>query len=439
MAQTIQSRKQKLVMGDSDVDGACGLINTYLAWREENPMIYAHFRAPNDVQPGTQAAQFNPSEVLNYLSADVGEIITIDIPPPRELPRRAALVTFIQQVRALGVNYVIYDVYDHAEAEYWQQVRNAGAVLRLVPDGYSVKLLPLIDAGKKIEKVHEEWSLLGSIADFDESVASRTPLDLEQIVAEVVDPVYKFVMGNEVPQSDVRMYGKTGAIVKYAVERLGADVWRFVSWAQELYSKLPQNQRLPAQPQYRRIGSVVVGDASQVAIGLQWKLAWKLTYVANADVAVLYNVRQQRGNQEFHGIIVAANWRNKSRVAPVIDQVVSEIAQRLQASVVGHTGAKSLMWPAGAIDTLRVAEEIASMISQRIWTPSVSHLILDTTVAAAVREDFARIMSTLLQILERQQQLLEKQQQMYERYLDLKERQVRLLEQSTQTQRARYD
>jgi len=430
-----QTKKPRLVVTDTDIDGLSGAVNAYLALREENPLIYSHFRAPQgDTQPGTQAAVFNPQEVLNYLNADVEEVITIDIPPPRELPRRAQIVSFIQQLRSLGVNYRIYDVFDHAEPQYWQQLKSAGADLRLVPDGYSVKLLPAIDYLGRIETVMERWALVGSIADFDESVASRTSIDLERIIAEEVDAAYKFGQWPVQP-SEVRMYGKTGAIAKYIVERLDADPERFINMAQEIYKSLPQNQKLPQQVQYRRIGSVALAEASQVPPGLQWKLAWKVAWATNTDVAVIYGVRQQRGSQEYHGIIVASYWRSKSRVANVIDQVVSEIAGRMHASVVGHVGARSLMWPAGAVDTLRVAEEIASMISQRIWTPAVTHLVSDSVVASAVREDYARIMTTLTQILERMER-------MYSEYLELKRRQVELLERATGTstaQRARYD
>lgn len=431
MSQT-NPNKPVLLLTDSDVDGLSGhVVGLYTLRSLHTPHIhYAHFATSSQPQqPGTSATQMDLLQVLNYLVADPSSVHIIDVPPPREVARRVTYIDMIRRLRAIGVDVEIYDVTDHAAPDDWRQIASAGAALRLVPDGYSAKLQYAHSRGV-FDSELEKWALLGSIADFDESVAEKTSRELERTVAEIVDPVYKFVMQQH---TDIKplipRYGSAGAVAEYVVAR-NMSMDEFIRFAESLSSQLPPNQRVVMPREYHAttFGVIVDSQRNQIPPGLQWKTAWKTAFETNSYYSVVYNVPPPPGRQGV-GVIVASYWRQKRLVAQAIDNAVNEISRHYGASVVGHSGARSLLFPPGT-DTSTIAYEIARLIESNMTVSRVTHLINDTTVASAVLEEYRQISRQLAEILSTMQQ-------MYREYLELKRRQVELLEHATQ--RVRYD
>jgi len=433
----IPKEKEVAVKTDTDVDGGAAGIIAYASLKMAGyrPRIYAHYAERDSKQPGTYAAQYRMKDVLQYLGGNYGAIITIDIPPATELQRRAENLDTIRQVTTAGATVIIYDQYDHAEPEYWQQLRDVGAITRLYWDGMSVKLGLAVDLGV-YDPVFERFALLGSVADNDQNVSAMTSREFEEFVQRVVDAVHKFVMPQYLREQgiSIEQFGSTGAEVYYVVERLNLDYDRYLQLIRELEPRIPPNQRLPPAPlHYRSLQYVVVADAEQnrIAPGLMWKFAWLLTYTTGAPVAVVYGPSPRGG----YTILIAAYWRRKHEVAPIIEELARDLASRIPDSLItGHYGARSV---GSARMTKETAEQLALEVARRLneayetrvlgITSQASRVLLGIGVGAL--EEFAKaINADLRAILDRIAAIEERQLQLYQEYLELKRRQVELLE-----------
>ena len=454
-ASIIDPDRLNVVIFDTDGDGRMGGIIAYDALRKAGiPVrIYSHFvpvkEAENSKLPPTNAAAIRLDRVIEYLKPPYNSnIVTIDIPPPAELDRFTKNVKAIEDLTSVGNSFIVFDQLDHAPLEAWQRYRAAGAILRLFYDGMSVKLGIPNEVGV-YDPHYEKFALLGSASDFDENVASRVSKDEEEFAAAIFDPVMKFVAYRVVEEAGYRaeQFGESGAVVAYVVERLGADFDAFVRWVMELESRIPPNQRLPRAGDYVNLGHVVVGDAikNNVPGGLYWKWNWWLTYSTGAMAGVVLG---EQGGQFV--IIAAPYWRNKSKVAPIIEEVAQEYARRLGATLTGHFGARGIGLPRGVSreEAWEVAMRIGREIQQRIET-NVLRLVSETTrvllgigvtevqrIGMAVNADLseilrriARVEEALLETANAIRELVRQNQEMYRHYLELKERQVSLLEQ----------
>jgi len=447
----IPKEKEVAVKTDTDVDGGTAGIIAYSALKMAGyrPRVYSHYAERGSNQPGTYAAQYRMKDVLQYLGGDYGAVITIDIPPAAELQRRAENLDTIRQLTSAGVPVIVYDQYDHAPLEYWNQLKGAGAIARLYWDGMSVKLGLPVDLGV-YDPVFEKFALLGSVADNDQNVSAMTSREFEEFVNRVVDAVHKGPMRQYLREIGISIetYGNTGAEIVFVVDRLNLDYDKYIEVIKELEPRIPPDQRLPPAPlHYRSLQYVVVADAEQnrIASGLMWKFAWLLTYTTGAPAAVVYGPSPRGG----YTILIAGYWRRKHEVAPIVEELARDLANRIPDSLItGHYGARSV---GSARMTKETAEQLALEVARRLneayetrvlgITSQASRVLLG--IGAGIFEEFAKaINADLRTILERIAAIEERQLQLYQEYLELKRRQVELLErmnQQGQQQRFRTD
>jgi hypothetical protein len=149
----------------------------------------------------------------------------------------------------------------------------------------------------------------------------------------------------------------------------------------------------------------------------------------NADYVVAISQALDRQTNQYVPVVQIIRYWLSQRPSPR-----PQLQPVLGRTTIGHDDAFSLR-ALDINDARTLAERLFNELE--LLTPRTMHLINESRVAEAVRQDFNMILQRLTQILELQTK-------MYNEYLELKRRQVQLLEQATQQpqqqQRAvRYD
>ena len=410
-----QGTKLTTVVHDTDIHGlSCG-INAYYTLRRQGiaVSVFSHF-STNPQEPST-----TPTGLAQYVeSLGTTDLIILDIPIDIRNPKRYidALVSHAQfKGRVLWL--------DHHGHSQWIDILNKQGVTAIVY-GSSYDLALAVPRMYAIaDSFVEKWALIGSVADFDTSIADKVSPELEEMVCDILDQAWKQRRDQLLSALGLTPRPELGNVGQFTVQIVekGIEPEKVIEVARTLVSPL----RLP---QYNTIGDVVY-TTELPAMGLAWKTAWKLCLVTGSKVAVVptFNPRTQQ-----YAVIIARYWRVDETISKVIESfIATKFAGR---QIVGHVGARSiaLMSQSEIQNVPMWARELAEELERTVYTPKTVHLVSDRYVASALERDFKMILQKLTEILETQKK-------MYEEYLELKRRQVQLLEQATERERTRYD
>lgn len=408
------------VIFDTDLHGGLsGLIaiKALQGAREEVARFYSHFEP---VRPPAQPAQpvTNPMWLAQCLPQLVQpgslNVMVIDIPIDVQAPK--AFVDALSQYPFAGSQLWFID--HHGHSEWTRLLAASGVFVNIQPTSYDMSLAVPRAFGVEDEELRK-WALIAAVGDFDESIADQVPISLEEDVCDYLDPAWKFEF-KKIPDvaRAVATYGNVGAIVKWILDRnIGPD---------ELLAIAHQHSSGVPDLAYDVKGHVAV-VTQEPPTGLAWKAIAKVCRRTNAPVGTIISV-SPRGV----ALIVATNWRVKSRYAPIVDAAVQEVAAG--RPVVGHPGARSILCTTRE-EARQLQQQVVSAVNARVETSmpvsETVRLINETTLARALMRDFNYISRSLAEILD-------EMRKMYREYLELKRRQVELLERA-EGREARYD
>jgi len=373
----INVRRSKIVISDTDLHGGMSMLIAVKVLQPQH--FYSHFEL---VRPGTTPTQpvTTPRTLVEALPQIVSpredlELYILDLPIDADRP-----LQYIQTLTQYTLGKVVW-IDHHGHSEYVSKLYEAGIITFLAPTSYEMSLyLPKLYG--RVDSEIEKWALIGALADFDESIADKVNTELEIAVAEHLDQYWKFGMNSiEEVKKLTPKYGNVGAKVKYILDK-GLTPDKLLEKAKEA------TQPLPVPENYEVIGDVVMLREPPERPGIQWKLAWKLTCITGAKVAVIpVKVPQPC-------VIVASNWRIKSEVASIVDEVVQSKGRELGRTPRGHSGALSL--PAVSVNeakelAIELARKISELIESKVYTPKSVRLINEQYVARALHGDFVQL------------------------------------------------
>ena len=400
--------KSTIIIHDTDLHGlTCGITALYAL---EGAIPLSHF----DPRSELRTTPDNLANVIQNLGN--ADLYVLDIPIDVRNPK-AYIDALIAHVQFKG-RVVWMDHHGHSQ---WVDVLNRNGVFAVV-FGTSYDLtMALPRMFSRVDSFVEGWAIIGALADFDPSIAPRVSRDLEEVVCDIVDSVYKqqrqqlmqVLNINEIPQ-----YGNIGSI-SYGIATRRIEASQFIEACKSIGRPIP----LP-----RTYGTLtnVVYTTEIPQSGLAWKTAWKLCLTTGCKVAMVPTYIPQR-NQ--YSLIIATYWREDDRVRQAVEEFITMKFPGRQ--VVGHFGARSILLMAqNELEMIpQWARELDELISQRCYTPRTARLISDEYVARAIHEDYNRIV-----------QLLERIAKALEAGAEAKQRQVELLKELYEKdQRTRYD
>jgi hypothetical protein len=335
--------------------------------------------------------------LLNY------DIEIIDIPINLRDPR-----TFINTINRLA-SITSVTMFDHHKTDYQFASQLA---CRLVIFGSGVEMAEALANQDNLRLAY-----IGVVADRDSSILSR--MIREEVERELLP------LANRL---DVLVRQDAETVLKNLVSEL--DPIAYIRNASVTY---PPEQLSRQVTVVRRGLNTVLVDLTQLPAQQISAWSWKtmeqiaLNYSVDYVVAIAQSFDRQT-NTYVPTVMVVKYWLSQ-RPSPR-----PQLQPILGRTTLGHDDAFSVR----ALD-LNDARQLAERLFNELelLTPRTVHLVNESRVAEAIRQDFSVIMQRLTQILELQNK-------MYQEYLELKRRQVQLLEQATQQpqqqQRAvRYD
>jgi len=401
----VQTRP-RIVIHDTDLHGlTCGIAALYAM---PDASAYSHF----DPQSPMRTTPDNLANVVMSLGA--ADLWILDIPIDIRNPK-AVIDALVSHQQYKGR---VYFLDHHGHSQWTAELARQGVGVAIFGSSYDLTLaVPRIF--NRSDRFVEDWALLGAVADFDTSIASRVSRDFEETVCDIIDSVYKLMRPQLLSRLGITENPSLGNIgsLSWGIVQRRIDIYQFIEVCRELGKPLEV-------PQYSTVGNVVF--TTQVPPpGLSWKVAWKLCLITGAKVALVPAFVPMR-NQ--YTVIVATYWREGDAVRQAVENFVTSTF--IGRQIVGHIGARSiLLFSESEIQNIPMwARQLDEMISQQIYTPRVTRLINDELVARSLAEDFRAILARLTQILE-------EQRKMYQEYLELKRQQVELLRQTTQPAR----
>jgi len=363
-SMTASSGRKTIVIHDTDVHGfSCGVTALYALMKSGvSSDAFSNF----STKPGELAT--NPWGLANVVrNLGVADLVILDIPVDDRDPK-SYVDALISHARYKG--RVLWA--DHHGHSSWVDELNKNGVTAIVV-GSSFELALLIPRMYgKVDGFVEKWALVGAIADFDTSIASKVPTELEIDVAEYLDPVMKFkrdaladALGiGSIYRSLVPSKGNVGAL-SYLIAEHGIEVARVIEIAKRLGSPIPL-------PRYEIVGDVVY-TTELPPQGLSWKVAWKLCAVTGAKVAIV-PAFNPRTNQ--YAVIIAKNWRHPEVTEAIERYVNTRFAGR---QIVGHPGARSI-----SMMSLDEVKQVIPQIARELSTYVSSGSIPATSTAEEI-------------------------------------------------------
>ena len=422
LGENMQKAGRWYEVSDTDPHGGLSMLVAVKALQEAGEEVvgyYSHFepvpRGQAPQRPVTNPA-FLAQSLPQIVSPGVVDLMVLDIPVNIQRP-----LEFIKTVTEYTFGgRDVWFIDHHGHNEYTVELLRNGVTVILQPTSYDMTMYVPRVLGLKNDE-YDKWALFGATADYDESVAHRVTLDLEELITEYADTFWKDEM-KKMPeiQAYATKHGNIGAFTAYAIER-NLDPDDFLRLARE------RGRPVPLPERYETRGNIVY-SLTPPPLGYAWKSASKLCRITGAHIAILVG-QSPRG----YGVVIAGYWRNKDSVTPIVEEVARRIARGQRPY--GHEGARAINCTSlqEAQELVKEAVNIASELMSTMTTrPSATHLIADWKVARYLDNQNQMILTTLAQILQ-------KMNDMYERYLELKERQVKLLEEATERDRRRYD
>ena len=398
-----------VVIHDTDLHGlSCG-VNALYSLGSATP--FSHFDPRSDMRT-------TPDNLANVIQKFGNvDLYILDIPIDVRNPKAYidALISHTFKGRVIWM--------DHHGHSQWVDVLNRSGVIAVVYGSSYDLSMALPRMYNRVDKFTEEWALLGALADFDSSIATKVSREFEEIVCDIVDSVYKQQRSQLMQILGIReevQFGNIGSLAKGIVEK-GVEVSQFIEACKQIGKPIQV-------PQYNVLNNVVY-TTQLPQVGLSWKTAWKLCCITGSKVAIVPAYNPARNE---YSIIIATYWRESDEVRQIVEDFIrSKFSAR---TTVGHFGAKSIvLFSQSEIETIpQIAKELDELIQQRAYTPRVARLISDEYVAKAIVDDFKAILRRLTE-------LIETQQKMYQEYLELKRRQVELLEKASEEEKRRYD
>jgi len=407
--------KRPYIISDTDLHGAMSLLIAIKTFRKigQIPQWYSHFEPTMKEMPVTNPRYLADALPKIVMPREDLELYILDIPIPVEAP-----VKFIETLRQYTIGKV-YFIDHHGHSEHLPRLVKSGVVVYLTESSYGMSLyLPRLY--NVVDDELEKWALIGAIADYDESIADKVSKDLEELVTDYLDPFFKYgIRQIEETQRYVNMYGNVGSIVDWIITK-GYGPEDLLNLARE------EQPPLPTVPHEIRGDVLIMTGKAQM--GLVWKCLGKLLRESECPVGVTI---QENPRGVF--VVVATNWRVKSRYAPIVERVIEEVSAG--RAYFGHPGARSIQarsWDDARELQERLVQRLNEEISRTYYVPKTVRLISEKSVSKALHEDFRALLRRLTD-------LIEAQRKMYEEYLDLKRRQVELLEELRREREARAD
>jgi len=219
-----------------------------------------------------------------------------------------------------------------------------------------------ITIGHNCELVRE-WAIAGAVLDQDPSVVDHVDERVEEEYCEILDQalkrcridivkrVYKYRYSRKIEES-----GDVGAVTEAIVEeelkpRDIVDMFR------------DRVKRLPLPDKVYVLENVVYIDTTP-PVGYWWKYAWKLCYTTRRRVAILpvYSTRDEK-----HWIIIAKYWRERGKIADIVDSYIMERFRGRQ--VYGRKGARVVEATLREVLNIeKIARELDEKINMHVET-----------------------------------------------------------------------
>ena len=184
MSWGLNPSRKTLVIHDTDLHGlSCG-VNALRALRSAgmDADVYAHF-STNPNEPATSPLAL--AIVIEILG--LADLYILDIPVDIRNPKRY-IAALISHARYKG--RVIW--MDHHGHSQWIDELNRNGVFAVVYGSSYELSLAVPRMFGRVDSFAEKWALIGALADFDETIASKVPTWLEIDVAEYLDQAWKF-------------------------------------------------------------------------------------------------------------------------------------------------------------------------------------------------------------------------------------------------------
>ena len=330
------------------------------------------------------------------------EVFVIDIPVNLKNPRQ-----YIDAVNRLAMNTPVI-IYDHHKTDtpYIRQI-----LARVVLFGTGVEMADALSS-----EYNRELAYIGVVSDRDSSILSR--MSREEIERELLPLANRLdVLVRQDAETTLRNLANSPNPIEYlrntAVEYPPETLARQVTVIR------------------RGVNTVLVDMTalSQQQVGWSWKVMEQIAFQYNVDYVIAISQALDRQTNAVVPVVQVIKYWLSNRPSPR-PQVTQPLYGRM---TIGHDDAFSVR-ALDINDARQLAERIFNELE--LLTPRTVHLVNESRVAEAIRQDFNTIIQRLTQILELQTR-------MYQEYLELKRRQVQLLEQTAQQpqqqQRVRYD
>jgi len=390
-----QTKQRFLIIYDTDVHGGLsGLIAVKTLQKVE--LEIAHHFSNFAQQPPASSPSLLPDTLPALVQQHMPtDIILLDIPIDSRNPQKfvAALAHYIQLTAFLSPIYlglrVLY-IDHHEVTPYHAELVKRGVNVVTLPTSYQMSMyLPTVL--NAVDGEIEKFALIAAAADFDETIADRISLQLEE-EAEMLDTAWKGKLRElEDVKKLVAKYGNVGAVVQHIIEKnIGPD--DLLRMARELGTSVPDVK-------YEVVGNVALA-AEPAPQGLGWKIAAKLCRITQTPVAVVIAPTPQ---QKF-AVLAASYWRVKSRYASLVDQAVREVAQN--RVIIGHPGARSIE-ATDLDDARKLANEVARKLNELISTTSP-----------------VQVQPTLGSVVQLLQSIKQRVDEMYEMFRHIKEQEA---------------
>jgi len=328
-----------LILYHSDVHGGMSGLVALKSLAFKGFKVMHHFSNFDRNPPATESEPFPDTLKMFVEQYRPQKVYVLDIPIDVRNPAKA-IQTIEEVSRVAEIRYV-----DHHEAPTDASNLVVHGILKLYQSAYEMTLhIPKLLGAVNSEL--EYFALIGATADADPVVADMVPKELEYVVNTYVDSAWKVGFRNiEEVKNLTPRYGNAGAVVQYLLKKnVGYD--EFLELAEKYGRELK-----PVE--YEVKGSIVIAKEIP-AEGFGWKMAWLLSWLTGAPIAVVKHI--SRGKMS---LIVATYWR-RSELRSVVDKAVfSTVLDK--ARVVGHPGARSIL-----VADSSEADEVARRIVEKI-------------------------------------------------------------------------